>query len=55
MSFEELLVQADSLRKSMDAAAQTSSLPTDVEPDSVDALVHDLMMSAAAPSGAVGV
>jgi hypothetical protein len=45
MSFDELLAQADSLRSRMEAAAQTSPLPVDVEIGSVDALAQSLMTS----------
>jgi uncharacterized protein len=45
MSFDELLVQADSLSTRMEAAAQTSSLPVGVETDRVDELVHVLMVT----------
>jgi hypothetical protein len=46
MSFDELLTYADSLRSRMEEAAQTSSLPADIDADSVDALVESLIAGA---------
>jgi predicted nucleotidyltransferase len=51
MSFDELLAEADSLRSRMDAAAQTSSLPADVDRGRLDALVHGILTSARGADG----
>lgn len=50
-SFEELLAQADFLRTRMEAAAQTSSLPGDLETSGVDELVQELMTERGGPAG----
>ncbi len=55
MSFDELLIQAYSLRTRMDVAVQISSLPTDVELDRVDALAKSVMASTAGLNGAARV
>ncbi|HMJ12844.1 MAG TPA: nucleotidyltransferase domain-containing protein [Polyangiaceae bacterium] len=55
LSFDELLAQADALHSRMEAAAQTSALPSNVETTSVDALVHALETSAWGNDGAAGV
>jgi hypothetical protein len=52
MSFDELLAQADSLRSRMEAAAQSSSLPADIDASNVDGLVEIIMTSARGRDGA---
>jgi hypothetical protein len=53
LSFAELLAQADSLRSRMETAAQTSSLPADIDTDSVDALVESMIAGGPGAHGAV--
>jgi len=49
LSFDDLSVHAEALRVQMQAAAETSSLPEDVDHGFVDALVYELVVSRARP------
>lgn len=51
MSFDELLAQAEELHSQMEAAAQSSSLPGNVDASSVDQLTLELIMSAEGKNG----
>jgi hypothetical protein len=46
MPFAELLAHANALHDRMDAAARTTALPNDVDPERIDALVQSLLTQA---------
>jgi hypothetical protein len=43
MSFDELLTAATALRESMESAAASTTLPSDVDHDGVDALLAEML------------